>query len=182
MPRIETRIQLVLLILQRELRKKTNTGGLAARCLIGSEMHVVGVKGAPVDFGAVVAPAATHLLLFPAEHAQPLDGPFCASLRGPVRLIVPDGNWKQAERLRRELPTGAAKIDVCLAKSPASRYGLRRRSAAHPEGLATLEAIAYALEALDGPLVSAPLLKIFSLFVARTREHRGIQRQPGSCA
>lgn len=141
-------------------------------------MHVVGAKGSPVDFRAVVAPAATHLFLFPTERAQPLDPAFCASLRGPVRLIVPDGNWKQAERLRRELPADAAKVDVCLHESPESGYGLRRRSKEHPEGLATLEAIAYALEALDGPHVSGPLLEIFRLFVARTREHRGLQRQP----
>jgi DTW domain-containing protein YfiP len=175
MPRISARTQLVLLIHHRELRKPTNTGSLAARCLAGSEVHVSGAKDRPVDYARLALAGATNLVLFPGPEAVPLSAALGAELSGPVRLIVPDGNWGQATRMRRKIAGGEGLrlLDVTLPDGPPTQYRLRREARDRPEGLATLEAIARAYELLEGPHVSRPLLEIFRLLVERTLWSRG---------
>jgi DTW domain-containing protein YfiP len=172
-PRIECRATLVLLIHHREVRKPTNTGALAARCLAGSEIHVSGAIGAKLDPARIAPPDAANLCLFPSEGAEPLTREFCRDLPAPIRLIVPDGNWGQASRMRKRLGKAADIRDVTLPPGPLTEYRLRREATSRPDGLATLEAIARALEIIDGPHVSGPLTAIFRTFVERTLWSRG---------
>lgn len=172
-PRVENLTRLVLVIHHREIRKPTNTGALAARCLTSSEIHVTGAIGKPTDYATVAPEGATNLFLFPSETAEMLSPEFVSRLRGPVRLIVPDGNWGQAGRVRRRLTRGAPITDVILPPGPPSEYRLRREAVGRPEGLATLEAIARAYAVLEGPKVSEPLLEIFRTMVERTLWTKG---------
>lgn len=167
-PKLETRTRLVLVIHHTELRKPTNTGNLAASCLVNSEVHVRGREGipnAPVTWGD-----RTPLLLFPhegeAEILVPTDE--------PVALIVPDGNWRQAAKVRARVP-GLEKVRcVTLPPGPPSTY--RLRSEPHAHGLATVEAIARALGILEGaagPQVQAAIEHVFRAMVERTLWMRG---------
>jgi DTW domain-containing protein YfiP len=168
MPSIETKTRLLLVIHRAEERKTTNTGRLAAYSLVNSEVVVRGNEGAPSE--PLPIPAGTQpILLYPADDAVYLDE--LAPSLGKVTLIVPDGNWRQASKVRKRVP---GLLDVPCAKLPMmgpSRY--RLRSEAHAHGLATIEAIARALGILEGPETRAALERPFDLMVERTLRLRG---------
>lgn len=163
---VSTRLRLV--IHRLEARKPTNTGQLAARCLAGSEVIVRGHEGEP-STELVAAPGTTLLLLFPHEQATPLH-----ASDGPATLVVPDGTWGQAAKVRRRVPGLERARCVTLPPGPTSRYQLRHE--AHPHGLATMEAIARAIGILDGAAAQRTLEAVFDEFVDRTLRVRGERR------
>lgn len=164
-PPLPTRVRLALIIHRYEARKPTNTGQLAARCLADSEVIVRGRDDRP-DPPFVAAPGTRPLLLFPAPDATAL-----APSDEPVTLIVPDGTWHQAARVRNRVPGLRAVPCVTLPPGPPSRYRLRTEPRA--DGLATIEAIARALTILGEPEAAAALERVFVAVVERTLWARG---------
>lgn len=167
LPRIETRTRLLLVIHRAEDRKPTNTGRLATECLVNSEVVVRGElseRAEPLPIGEGTQP----VLLFPAGDALPLGE---LALGAPVTLIVPDGNWRQASKVRNRVPGMRDVPCAILPASSPSRY--RLRSEAHAHGLATIEAIARAMGILEGPDVQAALERPFLAMVERTLWARG---------
>lgn len=165
LPRLATRTRLVVVLHRDELRKPTNTGRLAARCLEGSEVVVRGNRtDAPFD-----APHDRQaVLLFPHDDAVPLDR---LALDGrPVTLVVPDGTWRQAGKMRQRMPGLASLACAALPAGAPTTYRLR---GPHEGGLATLEAIARALRVLEGEPVERALLRVFAMMVERTLWARG---------
>lgn len=168
-PRVETRTRLALVIHRVEDRKPTNTGRLATECLVNSETVVRGHLGAPT--GPLVVPEGYEpILLFPAEDAVPL-ATLAKDLVRPVMLVVPDGNWRQASKVRARVPGLASVRCATLPAAEPSTY--RLRSEAHAHGLATIEAIARAMGILEGPAVEEALLLPFRAMVERTLWSRG---------
>ena len=170
-PRLETRSRLLLLVHYREARKPTNTGQLAARCLVGSRVAIVGDLERPLPV-PLVAAAETAVLLYPSDDAVPL-ATFAAA-PAPMTLIVPDGNWRQAAKMGRRVPGLDHLPRVTLVDPAPTEY--RLRAELHAGGLATLEAIARAFRILEGdagPAVEAALLDIFRIMVTRTLWLRG---------
>ncbi|HWE27430.1 MAG TPA: tRNA-uridine aminocarboxypropyltransferase, partial [Polyangia bacterium] len=168
-PRIETRTRLLLVIHRDEERKPTNSGQLAALCLPNSEVCVRGVVGQPAP--RFTPDAATQpLLLFPHERAVPI-ATFAGSTR-PVTIIVPDGTWRQAAKVRQRMP-GLAEVP-CVSLPPDAPTSYRLRAEFHDDRLATLEAIARALEILEGPAVRDALERLFRIMVERTLWLRGM--------
>lgn len=164
-PRLETRTRLVLVIHHTEIRKPTNTGHLAASCLVNSEVHVRGrenVPTRPFEWGE-----STPVLLYPHEG----EAEVLTAQDRPVSLIVPDGNWRQAAKVRARVPGLKDVRCVTLPPGPPSSY--RLRSEPHPQGLATIEAIARAMGILEGPHVQAALEHVFRAMVERTLWLRG---------
>jgi DTW domain-containing protein len=170
-PRIETRTRLVLVIHRLEERKPTNSGQLAALCLPNSEVCVRGIAGAPAP-QFTHDPATQPLLLYPDASATPLAS-FAGSAR-PITLIVPDGTWRQASKVRQRMPGLADVPCVSLPKDAPTSYRLRAEF--HEGRLATLEAVARALEILEGTHVRAALEELFRIMVARTLWMRGVVR------
>jgi DTW domain-containing protein len=169
---IATRTRIVLVIHRAEIRKPTNTGHIAALCLPHSEIHVRGHEGAP---SAPIAWGDTQpVLLFPHEDAQPIES---LDLRRPVTLVIPDGNWRQASKVRARVPGLRAIPCVRVGAAEPSRY--RLRSEAHAHGLATMEAIARALGVLEGPAVRRALEHVFDVMVERTLWVRGSLAEDG---
>lgn len=167
-PRIETRTRVVLVIHHTEIRKPTNTGHLGAACLVNSEVHVRGRENTPSR--PIAWGETTPLLLFPHEG----EATSLAPVDGPVTLIVPDGNWRQASKVRARVPGMKDVRCVTLPPGPPSLY--RLRSEPHPGGLATIEAIARALGILEGargPAVQAAMEHVFRAMVERTLWTRG---------
>lgn len=153
--------------------KPTNTAHLAVQ-LLSPRARVV-LRGAPgLHFDAaqtlreMPAPA---VLLHPTPDAQTLTPALAARFPRPLHLVVLDGTWGQARRmLRRE--TALRQLPALqLPAGPKSGYVLRRR--VHEAGLCTLEAIARALGALEGPEVEAELLRIFEVAMSRAVRGRG---------
>jgi DTW domain-containing protein YfiP len=170
-PQIETRTRLVLVIHRYEDRKPTNTGRLAAECLSNSEVVVRGHEDRPS--GPLALPADMQpVLLFPHEDAMPIE--HLALSRSPVALVVPDGTWRQASKVRARLPGLRDVPCVALPQGAPSAY--RLRFDAHAEGLATIEAIARALAVLEGErgeAVRRALERVFNAMVERTLWARG---------
>ncbi|MBX3228024.1 MAG: DTW domain-containing protein [Labilithrix sp.] len=164
-PRLETRTRLVLVMHKAELRKPTNTGHIATLALTNSATVVRGREGEPED--EVTWPEGTEpVLLFPHEGAEPL-----TARDRPVTLIVPDGNWRQASKVRARVPGLRDVRCATLPLGPPTEYRLRLET--HPAGLATIEAIARAFGILEGPEVQAALEGIFRTMVERTLWIRG---------
>jgi DTW domain-containing protein len=169
--RVETRTRLVLVIHRYEDRKPTNTGRLAVSCLANSEIVVRGHRpsaDAPPEPPLAFPAGAQPLLLYPAEDAVPLTD-FAGA--GPVVLVVPDGNWRQASKVRKRVP-GLAEVP-CVSLPAGAPTAYRLRFEPQRGGLATLEAIARAFGVLEGPAVEEALLRPFRAMVERTLWARG---------
>jgi len=170
-PQLATRTRLALLVHYREVRKPTNTGQLAAQCLQRSTIEIIGEQEHAAALPRL-EPAEQPLLLYPAEDAVPIAT--YADHARPIVLIVPDGSWRQAHKMRRRVPGLAAIPCVTLPEAGPSEY--RLRSEHHPGGLATFEAIARALGILEGeagPATEAALMNLFRIMVDRTLWLRG---------
>lgn len=148
-----------------EVRKPTNTGQLAVACLQGATLCLRGREGIPND-PVVWDSGGTPLLLFPGPDAIPLDVWRAERVNTPpVTLVVPDGTWRQAKRIRRRVPGLQNVQAVKLLANQGSDYRLRR---AHlDDRLATMEAIARALGILEGPSVEEHLTRAFRAVVDR---------------
>lgn len=176
-PSITTQTKLTLIIHAHEVNRPTNTGSLAVRCLTNSAMHIRGkLGGAPIDTSGFLSDDRTTFVLFPDEGAVDLDAAFVSSLKKPVNLIVPDGNWRQAssiprrETILRDLPR------LRLPFASPSEYRLRRKPKQRDDGLATMEAIARAFAVLEGQDVYEQLMDIFRIKVSRSLWIRGTIR------
>ncbi len=170
-PRVETRSRLALLIHHREVNKPTNTGRLATQCIPRSTMESIGLPGQPAALPRI-EPDEQPLLLYPATDAVSIDT--YANSERPVVLIVPDGTWRQAHKMRRRIPGLAHVPCVILPEAGPTQY--RLRSEHHAGGLATFEAIARALRVLEnerGAAIEAALMAVFHVMVARTLWLRG---------
>lgn len=166
LPRIATSTRVVLVTHRSEDRKSTNTGRLAIACL---ENAAAVVRG-HLDHRAPELPiddAGEPLLLFPYPDAEPLR----ASDR-PVTLVVPDGTWRQASKVRSRMPALAGVRAVCAPPGPPSRYRLRRE--AHADRLSTIEAIARALGVLEGDHVQRALEGALDVMVERSLWVKGV--------
>lgn len=168
MPKLVTRTRLVLVLHRIEARKPSNTGKIAALCLPNSEILVRGHEHAPTP-PFVPAPGTQPLFLFPHEGAVPITD--FAGSEAPVTLIVPDGTWRQASKVRARVPGFRDVPCVTLPADAPSIY--RLRSEAHAHGLATIEAIARALGVLEGMHVRREIERVFQAMVDRTLWSRG---------
>lgn len=168
LPRVETRTRVVLVLHRLEARKPTNTGQLATACLPNSEVLVRGAHASSAETLAL-DPSTRPILLFPHEDARPLvelarDG-------RPSTLVVPDGTWRQASKVRARVP-GLGGI-ACATLPPGEPSAYRLRAEAHEGNLATFEAIARALGVLEGEHVQRELEGAFRTMVERTLWARG---------
>jgi DTW domain-containing protein len=173
-PRLATRARLTLLIHHREVYKPTNTGFLATQCLQRSSVEIIGARDRPATMPRV-EPHEQPVLLFPADDAVSIET--YASSDRPVVLLVPDGTWRQAAKMRKRVPGLSAVPCVGLPEVQRTQY--RLRSEHHVGGLATFEAIAAALRVLEGEggaALEQELLAVFNVMVARTLWLRGALR------
>jgi DTW domain-containing protein YfiP len=167
-PRVVTRTRLVLVIHRIEARKPSNTGRLAVECLPNSEVCIRGHLDAPSS-PLRLDPDSEPVFLFPHESARPLSE--LVGSRRPVTLIVPDGTWRQASKVRQRVPGLSDVPYVSLPHDEPSVY--RLRAEAHQRGLATIEAIARAMGILEGVAVRRALEHVFRAMVDRTLWSRG---------
>lgn len=155
-PRLENRTRVLVLQHPDEARHPLNTARLAVLGLLEATLLVGEV------FDARLWLERPSWLLFPDAQAHVLS-PGCAPSRGPAQIVVPDGTWRHARRLLRANPSLAALPRCMPAPGAVSAYTVRR--AAEPGALATIEAIAAALQSLDAPSDFSPLLAPFAALV-----------------
>jgi len=167
LPLLDVDTTLVVALHRDEERKTTNTGRLAALCLRRAHIVVHGDRERPAE--PPPFDAARAVVLFPSSDAQPLT-PALAS-GGPLTLVVPDGNWRQADKMARRLAWMRDLPRVVLSDETPTSY--RLRSEPRRGGLATMEAIARALGVLHGDAVARALDAAFTTVVERTLFSRG---------
>ena len=170
---------------RKEVHKPTNTGRLAVLCLANSELRTFGGRDEPFDARGLDDPEQRVLLLYPRADARvlgreqfgperdaraPRDGSDERDAR-PVTLLVPDADWRRAQKLARGEPALERVAAVCLADGAPSEFRLRK----HPDAryLSTFEGIARALGVLEGDAVRAELERVFRVFVDRALYQRG---------
>lgn len=164
-----TRISIIMH--HREEHLTSNTAKLATMTL---EQAVIYPRGLPEDPFSLdklqLTPGVLPLYLFPDEDAEVLDESFIERNPGPYHLIIPDGTWNQAKKVRRREP-GLSEIKcVKLADSVKGEYKLRR--GVRVDGVCTFEAIAYALGILENNEVSNDLLRQFRIMNDRVAKSR----------
>ncbi len=145
---IQTKTRVLILQHPRERHVPINTVRLARLCLPDATIR----QGVELDGDPVVADVLagqggwpTPYVLYPGADAMDLA---VERPPGPITLIVLDGTWWQANKLLRRNPGIAALPQLRLAPAAPSRYRIRKEP--HEHCVATIEALALALRALDG--------------------------------
>lgn len=172
-PKLELNTRLCLVIHAKEMKRTTNTGRLALKCLPNSEMKVRGDLNNPLDLSDILVPEYRTVLFYPAENAEELTINFVQADPRPIQLIVPDGNWRQASKVHHR---HAELKDVPRVKiSTPNEETLHMRVETIPEGMATLEAIAHAMGIIEGDTVKEKLLQFYQAKLKETLKGRGIK-------
>lgn len=157
-PRLPSRTRVLILQHPDEVGHALNTARLAALGLENAEL-LVGENFADLQLDS----AYRACLLFPGETAQALPLAPLPSDGRPLLLVVPDGTWRKARKLLHLNPWLAELPRVCLPSGLSSRYRLRKAPA---EGaLATIEAIAMALDLQEAPQRFDELLRPFEALI-----------------
>lgn len=172
LPRIELATKVCLVIHHRELTRSSNTGLLAARALVNSEVRVRGAGRETLDLKNIVTPQYRTFMLYPSRDALDLAHVLAVDDARPIQLIVPDGTWRQARKLhsRHAELNDVTRVKVNVPGD--SAYQLRAQS--QPGRMATLQAIAHALGVLEGAWVRDQLMKLYHAKIERTLIGRGI--------
>ncbi|MEQ1664805.1 MAG: tRNA-uridine aminocarboxypropyltransferase [Bdellovibrionales bacterium] len=169
-PEILINTYVTVVMHHRESYKTTNSARIACMALSNSKIVLHGMKDHPIDQDKIIEPGYQPMLLTLNKRSQVLDKELLATIKQPIQLIVPDGNWRQARKMGQRIkPLNDPKNNVIwvkLAAGPKSVYRLRREHL--PEGLSTLEAISRALTVLESPAVEEKLMSLFNTMVERT--------------
>jgi DTW domain-containing protein YfiP len=160
----------VLLQHPRERRVGIGTARMTHLSLPNSELHE-GVVFEDHPRIAALAADPTTAVLYPGGDARPADG-------APVRsLIVVDGTWWQSRKMLALNPRLAAVRRIGVTPRAPGNYRIRREP--RPECLATVEAVASALGALEGePARFDAMLRAFAFMVDRQIEHQARSTAP----
>jgi len=165
LPRIEARTEIVLIRHITERLLTSNTGRFAALALPKSRILAYG-GGDPFDPAPLLAPKTALLYCSGPPRALPFI---------PERLIVLDGSFRQARRMYKRVAELRELPELSLPAPQVTPTRLRRPP--QPEGMSTIEAIAAALSALEGPELAAPLWALHAELVTRADLVRGRKRE-----
>lgn len=168
-PRVETRVELLIVQHVTELRLTSNTGRLAALALPKARIESYG-GGEPFDGSVLLAEPAA--LLYSAAASGPSTQ--ASELPNITKLVVLDGSFRQARRMYKRIHALRQLPELALPAPSVAPHRLRQPP--HEGGMSTLEAIAHALALLEGPEVAAPLHALQAEFVHRMDNLRGRRR------
>ena len=171
-PELRLATRVLLVVHAKELKRTTNSGRLALEALPNSVLKIRGVIGENLDLTPELQNEFQSLLFYPSEDAVELDKDFMKTIKGPVQLIVPDGNWRQASKvaIRHSELKDIPRVKITVPNT--ARHHLRAESTAY--GMSTLEAIAKALGIIEGPQAEAALMVLYCAKLAATLKGRGI--------
>jgi DTW domain-containing protein YfiP len=171
-PTLITKTKLSLIIHYKELNRATNTGTLAAKALVHSEVFIRGKMNETLNLSKLIKPEFRSFLFYPSSDATELTPDLVHQSDLPIQLIVPDGNWRQASKVHyrhkelQEIPR------IMISTPNTDAHHLRAESTQY--GMATLQAIAEAYGIIEGPDVKAALLSLYQLKLSRTLQGRGV--------
>ncbi|MDA8792522.1 DTW domain-containing protein [Bacteriovoracaceae bacterium] len=144
-----SKVNLTFITHFRERHLSSNTVNLVTQTLPqSSQMFYYGQKDNPIQSESILSKNQLNLFLYPDNDAISLEQ-IRLSQDQKINLIVPDGTWTQAKKVKRRNTFLHNIQSVKLAQSLkiTSSYQLRRQT--DPSHFCTLEAVAYALEVLE---------------------------------
>jgi DTW domain-containing protein YfiP len=165
-PRLGLKTKISLIVHAKELKRTTNTGRLAVRALVNSEMLVRGEGREALNLENILNDRYQSLVFYPATDAQELTREFVEPFKKPIQLIVPDGNWRQASKVHSRHKELSHLPRVMISTPNLSLEHLRAES--NPYGMATLEAIAHAMRILEDEDTYLQLIAVYHAKLART--------------
>ena len=149
-----------------EIDKPSNTGHVIQRYLPKHTREFIWHRHTIEAQVAQLSDRYDTVLLYPSEMAISLDV-YCND-RGiqakPLRLVVIDATWQQAQKIMLQSPALKALQNVKLVNLPASQYVLRKHQ--KPMGLCTLESVAEALSEIGYPEAKDHLMNGFADWMA----------------
>lgn len=165
-PVIPSRTRVVVIRHLSEINLASNTGRVVARAMPNAVMVDHGLPGPRLDLSEVLGPDAWLL----APGATPAVAPVVRT------LIVLDATWSQVQGMRRRIPP-LPDLPVLSLPAPAVAP-LRMRRGYGDTQLATIEAVAAALEVVGEPEPAAQLRAVFARMALRMQELRGFVMPP----
>lgn len=173
-PKLALRTKVSLVIHHREMKRTSNTGQLALRALTNSEMFVRGLETKPFELRDLLDDAYETLLLYPSDEAQELTSEYVRTVKKPIQLIVPDGNWRQASKVhyRNQGLTQIRRVKLRAPEGQGKELLLRKET--KEEGMATLQAIALTLREIEGVGVGDLLMGLYETKRRATLAARGL--------
>lgn len=153
-----------LIVHVRELKLTSNTAHFVEKLLPNNaQIFIRGRWNDNFEAAPVMESKGRPLFLYPHEDAEELNEDFKAKYPGPYHLIVPDGSWQQARKVRKR---EAIFNDVPAVKLPPGIFGeYKLRRAPQPEWVSTFEATAHALGVLEGEEVRDKMMNFFRHWV-----------------
>lgn len=170
-PKLDLTTRVSLVIHHKELKRTSNTGQLALKSLTNSTIRIRGLKDSPLDLEDLLTDDYETLLLFPSDDAETLTSDFISNIKKKIQIIVPDGNWRQASKVHTRYKELANIKRVKVGRVGTDPYHLRAETT--KDGMATLQAIAYALGAIEGEEIQNQLLDLYNEKLVRTLIGRG---------
>jgi DTW domain-containing protein len=161
--RARNRTEIVFVRHHWEAHKSTGTVRIAELVLERSRLVEIGYDAAAADRALSTFDQAW--LLYP--DAAPARLPE----RLPARLVLLDGTWAQTRRMLRRLPSVSLLQRLVLPARETRCIELRKTHL--PSGRSSIEAVADALELLEGPEVSEPVRKAARLHRESVLRARG---------
>ncbi|MBI4510010.1 MAG: DTW domain-containing protein [Deltaproteobacteria bacterium] len=158
-PAVTTRTRFVIVRHAAETWKTSNTGRLAALALTNSELLDYGRDGH--RFSEDLLSGRHAWLLYPGGSAA------LPRVDPPAEIVVLDATWQQARRMTQRITILRGMPRLSLP--PPLPGTMRMRTGSRPEEMSTLEAIAHAVELLEGKVLSEPLERLHAEVVLRAR-------------
>jgi len=166
---LQTNVSLIVHV--SELNLTSNTAQFVEKILLDkAEIFIRGRVNDTFVADPILARSGRPLFLFPDEESLELNDHFKQVHPGPYHLIVPDGNWNQAKRVKKR----EAKFDgIPTVRLPAGLIGeYKLRKAPQPEWVSTFEAVAYALGILESKVCEVHMMAFFRKWVQATLNSR----------
>ena len=167
---VQTTTRFLVVRHKRESYKSTNSARWAGLALSNFELYDYENRAA---FEPAVLARPNAWLLFPRDEGDvELALPPSAA---PSTLVVLDGTWRQVRRMLNHLKElkGLPRLALKLTRPAVPR--LRQRDL--PGQLSTMEAIALAVEALEGEARALPLWSAYAALIEGSQRGRGTHRE-----
>ncbi len=171
-PSLTLKTKISLIVHTKELKRTTNTGRLAIKALVNSEMRIRGEGKEALDLSDLLSSGYKTYLFYPSDEAVELDENLVKSSPLPIQLIVPDGNWRQASKVHYRHHELKDVVRVKITTPNLNPLHMRAENTEH--GMATLEAIAQALGIIEGKAVGDVMMKLYQDKLEATLRGRGI--------
>lgn len=166
LPTVNTRTEVVIVRHERESWKSTGTARIAELAM--PKLRIIEYReDAEPALSALPAEVQGAHLLFPTDSTTPFTE--------VKKIILIDGTWRQTRKMYGKLPPLHAVPRLALPEK--QTRVLRLRESKFEAGRSTLEAIAEAIELIEGPEAAVPLFALHSTYVEHVFRARGVWDQ-----